>query len=328
VEVALNAHAAACIDHVGLNLPERDFDFWQQMLRHLGFEIRPDGNHFDAVGAVTICVTATKPGFEQAGFHRRNTGLGHFAVRVESRAAVDAFVADFLTPRGIEPLYGGACEYDYEPGYYAVYFEDRSRLKVEVMTSQAPAEAAGPEREPGVVRHQTASVFVVRHTPEGWQILLIWHERLGALTIPGGHIEQDRYETPADAAIRETREESGLDVVLVSPPAPRLPDGYPHQVVAAPWWTVSGPASPDGKSTEWHVHIDLEFLALPVGAAHGDGECEPHWLGAAQLVAREGCLPDTRMHAVMILEALDRTGGPLKPAELARSLHRALTDLG
>lgn len=238
---------------------------------------------------------------------------------------MDAFVAEFLTPRGIEPLYDGASAYDYEHGYYAVYFEDRSRLKVEVMTSRAPAEAAGGEEAPEAVRHQTASVFVVRYTAEGWQVLLIWHERLGALTIPGGHVEQERYETPADAAIRETREEAGLDVVLVSPPAPSLPDGYPHQVLAAPWWTVSGAASPDGKSAVRHLHIDLEFLAVPVGAAHGDGECEPHWLGAAQLAAREDCLPDTRMHAVMILEALDRIGGPLEPAELANTLHRALT---
>lgn len=291
-------------------------------------QIRPDGNHFDAVGTTTICVTATKPGFEKAGFHRRNTGLGHLAVRVSSPAAVDAFVAEFLKPHGIEPLYGGATEHDYEPGYYAVYFEDRSRVKVEVMTSQAPAEATGPEGTPGAVRHQTASVFVVRHTLEGWQVLLIWHERLGALTIPGGHVELERYETPADAAVRETREEAGLDVVLVSPPAPRLPDGYPHQVLAAPWWTVSGPASPDGKSTERHAHIDLEFLALPVGAAHGDGECEPHWLGAAQLAAHEDCLPDTRMHAMMILRALDRADGPLEPDELAGMLHRALVDCG
>ncbi|MBR7825844.1 NUDIX domain-containing protein [Actinospica sp. MGRD01-02] len=322
----MNTHAAAHIDHVGLNLPERDFAFWQEMFRHLGFEIRPDGNHFDAVGAVTVCVTATKPGFEQAGFHRRNTGLGHLAVRVESPAAVDAFVAEFLRPRGIEPLYGGPAGYDYEPGYYAVYFEDRSRLKVEVMTSRASAGATGGEGAPGAVRHQTASVFVVRHAPEGWQVLLIWHERLGALTIPGGHVEQERYETPADAAVRETREEAGLDVVLVAPPTPRLPEGYPHQVLAAPWWTVSGPASPDGKCAIRHVHIDLEFLAVPLGAAHGDGECEPHWLGAAQLASREDCLPDTRMHAVMILEALDHIDGPLEPAELASTLHSALTE--
>jgi hypothetical protein len=29
-------------------------------------------------------------------------------------------------------LYGGAKEYDYAPGYYAVYFEDPDRIKVEV----------------------------------------------------------------------------------------------------------------------------------------------------------------------------------------------------
>lgn len=46
---------------------------------------------------------------------------------------VDAFVNDFLTPRQIEPLYGGAKAYpEYTPGYYAVYFEDPDRIKVDV----------------------------------------------------------------------------------------------------------------------------------------------------------------------------------------------------
>lgn len=35
----MNTHLAARVDHVGLNLPERDFAFWQEMLHHLGFEI-------------------------------------------------------------------------------------------------------------------------------------------------------------------------------------------------------------------------------------------------------------------------------------------------
>jgi hypothetical protein len=85
------------IDHVGLNLPERSFEFWQEMLEYLGFTILPDGTHFDAVtdaGAAMICVTATKPPFG-TGYHRKDTGLGHLAIRVASRT--DAGARD---PRG------------------------------------------------------------------------------------------------------------------------------------------------------------------------------------------------------------------------------------
>lgn len=130
---------AASVDHVGLNIPEKSFGFWQELLAYLGFTVVEDGNHFDAQAAsgAFICVTATKQPYIDAGHHRRQTGLSHLALRVDSAADVDRFVDEFLTPRGIKPLYGGACAYDYTPGYYAAYVEDPSRLKIEVMTDLA-----------------------------------------------------------------------------------------------------------------------------------------------------------------------------------------------
>lgn len=68
-----------------------------------------------------------------AGFHRKRTGLNHLAFRVSSKQRVDRFTREFLAPRGIVPLYGGARAYpEYAKGYYAVYFEDPDRIKVEV----------------------------------------------------------------------------------------------------------------------------------------------------------------------------------------------------
>lgn len=130
---------AASIDHIGLNIPEESFDFWQELLVFLGFTLVKDGNHFDAQAAsgAFVCVTATKQPYIDAGHHRRHTGLSHLALRVDSAADVDGFVDEFLTPRGIKPLYGGARAYDYTPGYYAAYAEDPSRLKIEVMTDLA-----------------------------------------------------------------------------------------------------------------------------------------------------------------------------------------------
>jgi catechol 2,3-dioxygenase-like lactoylglutathione lyase family enzyme len=130
---------SASIDHIGLNIPEASFTFWQELLAYLGFTINPDGNHFDAAATsgAFVCVTATKQPYAAAGYHRRHTGLSHLALRVASVAEVDAFVNDFLAPRGITPLYGGARAYDYTPGYYAAYVEDPSRLKIEVMTDVA-----------------------------------------------------------------------------------------------------------------------------------------------------------------------------------------------
>jgi hypothetical protein len=52
---------------------------------------------------------------------------------VRERGDVDRFVAEFMRPRSIAPLYETPREFpEYRPGYYAVFFEDPDRLKIEV----------------------------------------------------------------------------------------------------------------------------------------------------------------------------------------------------
>ncbi len=50
---------------------------------------------------------------------------------------------------------------------------------------------------------------------DGDRFLMVWHERRGGWEMPGGHVEDG--ETSAEAAIRETLEESGylIDVLEV-----------------------------------------------------------------------------------------------------------------
>ncbi len=132
-----SSHMKGTISHVGINLSnsEESFDLWRDFLRFLSFVIADDGNHFDAHdGHSYLCVSTTKGGHRQVGYHRKQTGLGHLAFNVPSAGHVDQFVTDFLRPRGIEPLYGGAKAYpQYAEGYYAVYFEDLDRVKIEVV---------------------------------------------------------------------------------------------------------------------------------------------------------------------------------------------------
>lgn len=116
-----------------------------------------------------------------------------------------------------------------------------------------------------------------------------------------------------------------MKIVLLSPPAPPLPDAFPHRILPRPWWAVSGRASADSVTQASHVHIDQQFIALTTGTAYSDRECEPLWLKAAALEAREDCLPDTRMQALDILAALDLVGGALQePDALARALFLAM----
>lgn len=64
-----------------------------------------------------------------------------------------------------------------------------------------------------------ADVFIVN----GDAVLLRKHEKYGLWLAPGGHIELD--EDPPTAAIREAKEEVGLDVTLAGALAPDFADG-------------------------------------------------------------------------------------------------------
>ena len=81
-----------------------------------------------------IVVAQCPKRFLADGYHRRRVGLNHIAFRAPSRAAVDELYRNYLLPNKIPILYGGSKEWkDYDPGYYAVYFEDPDRIKLELV---------------------------------------------------------------------------------------------------------------------------------------------------------------------------------------------------
>ncbi len=90
------------------------------------------------------------------------------------------------------------------------------------------------------VVHVTGSGIVIG--PRG--VVLLEHKRLGIWLQPGGHI--DPGETPWEAALRESREETGLDVGFAGP----LDDqGVPELI------HVDVHAGGRG-----HTHLDLRYL--------------------------------------------------------------------
>ncbi len=98
------------------------------------------------------------------------------------------------------------------------------------------------------------AVFVVR---EG-RVLLHHHPKLGRWLPPGGHIEPD--ELPDEAALREVKEEAGIDVELIGDRGlPRDFPGQPRQLLRPAGIQLEA-ISPG------HEHIDLVYFAHVSGS--------------------------------------------------------------
>ncbi|MDC0723717.1 VOC family protein [Nannocystis bainbridge] len=84
-----------------------------------------------AAGAFMLGVWEAAPEHRGRAFDRYSVGLHHFAIAVESRAAIDE-VHRRLVDAGVEILDAPA-EYPYAPGYYAVFFNDPDGIKLELV---------------------------------------------------------------------------------------------------------------------------------------------------------------------------------------------------
>src|SRR5262245_5717351 len=93
-----------------------------------------------------------------------------------------------------------------------------------------------------MLKHATASVFLLARTDDGWRIGLIHHPRLSRWMLPGGHVEL--HENPAEAALREVREETGLTAQLINTHVGGLTNAVPG--VPVPIWITEQdvPAEP------------------------------------------------------------------------------------
>lgn len=152
------------------------------------------------------------------------------------------------------------------------------------------------------IKEATASAFVLRRGEHGdVQVALVWHPRLGEWMAAGGHVEAD--EHPAEAALREIIEETGLVTRLIPGPAVALPAGFPHTAVATPWWIVEMGACADNHTAEPHVHVDNVFLAwagddVPVREPVHD----VRWFTVDQLAEAADVAEDSRLQAKEVLE--------------------------
>lgn len=127
----------------------------------------------------------------------------------------------------------------------------------------------------------TVAIFVVH---EG-RVLVIHHRKLDRWLPLGGHIELD--EDPEQAALRETREESGLDVELLGERPPTTGPGTRALI---------GPRYLDiHRISETHEHIGMIYFARPKGGQVTLAQAEHHdirWCTAEQLESLHPSMSD------------------------------------
>ena len=123
--------------HIELNVSnlEASTQFYLRALRPLDFRMADRGEGYvrltngkDAV--VVLCPVVAKHAHRH--YHRKGVGLSHFALTVDSRAAVDAFEAH-LAELGIPLLGEGKLHTEYRRGYSTLAFEDPDRIMVEIV---------------------------------------------------------------------------------------------------------------------------------------------------------------------------------------------------
>lgn len=127
----------------------------------------------------------------------------------------------------------------------------------------------------------TVAVFIVR---DG-QILLVNHRKLKKWLPIGGHIEIG--ENPEQAALRETLEESGLDIELVGEKPSREFPGT--TTLIAPTFLDVHDISGD------HRHIGMIYFARSTSGEPQLAEAEHHgirWFNPAELAAPEWAVPE------------------------------------
>jgi len=102
----------------------------------------------------------------------------------------------------------------------------------------------------------TVAIFVVHDK----KILVIHHRKLDKWLPLGGHIELD--EDPEQAALREAKEESGLDVELLGERPPTTSPGT-RALIAPRFLDIH-------RISDTHEHIGMIYWARPVGSSRCD----------------------------------------------------------
>lgn len=122
------------LHHIEINVSnlQESIDFWDWLLMDLGytpFQNWKLGRSYKLDNTYIVFVQ-TEEQFLDVKYHRKRTGLNHLAFFGNSQEFIDGLLLK-LKERKVKILYED--KYPFAENYYAIYFEDPDRIKVEVI---------------------------------------------------------------------------------------------------------------------------------------------------------------------------------------------------
>jgi catechol 2,3-dioxygenase-like lactoylglutathione lyase family enzyme len=127
----------ASLYHIQINASEikKSTHFYKELLGYFEYKVIYEDESTLGIsdGSTDFWIMSTEDKYRSKPYHRKAPGINHIAFKVASKADVDKFTEEFLNPKNIALLYETPHHFpEYSEQYYAVYFEDPDKIKLEV----------------------------------------------------------------------------------------------------------------------------------------------------------------------------------------------------
>lgn len=125
--------------HLQINVSnaKKSLPFYKELLTFFGYRVIDESQEHVGMsnGTVDFWFVQTEAAHISRTYHRKTTGINHLSFKLPAKRDVDEFIKVFLKKHHLRSLYGTPKYFpEYHEKYYAVFFEDPDRIKIEVVS--------------------------------------------------------------------------------------------------------------------------------------------------------------------------------------------------